>query len=345
MRRGGLVAWLGTAFLVAARLAAVAGAADGQGPDRITPLGIDAEGLTRLATSPNGQTVYAVDAPRRKIVAIDPFAAGRHREVIAAAAEERSFQPVTLGALPGDIVAVTSRVDDEWSLATYRLRPGEPVDAARPLQDLPLGRGAGPEAVAMAVSRSRGWFAVTGLPPPLPPLIRLAFAGPGVRRRPDDPQAAAAAGRPVTVAVAIGLADELVMIERAEATGAATVVFTGPAGRELLRLDTGLADVRGIAFTRDGSSLWAIAGEVAGRTPQPAGLWRLDAVFREGRQAVRPTCVVPLADPRALAAVSDRSLVVVHGTGPRGLSRIDLTDDELPGGPRTAEERHEEESR
>lgn len=342
MRRGGLVAFLGAAFLMAAGLAALAGAEDGQGPGRVTSLGIDAAGLTRLATSPNGQTVYAVDASRRKIVAIDPFAAGRHRDVVAPGAEERSFQPVALGALPGDIVAVTSRIDDEWSLATYRLRPGEPVDAARPLQRLPLGRGAGPEAVAMAVSRSRGWCVVAGLPPPLLPRIRLAFAGPGVRRRPDDPQAAAAVGRPV--AVAIGPADELVTIELAAATGAAMVVFTAPDGRELLRLDSGLVDVRGMAFTRDGSSLWAIAGEVAGLRPQPAGLWRLDAVFREGRQAVRPTCVVPLADPQALAAVSDRSLVVVHGTEPRGLSRIDLTDDNLAEGARAAEERHEEES-
>ena len=277
-------------------------------------------------------------------MAIDPFAAGRRRDVVAAAAEEGAFRPVAVAALPGDIVAVIQRVDDGWSLATYRLRPREAVDAGQPLQALPLGRAAGPEAASLAVSRSRGWCVVAGLPAPLPPVIRLAFAGPGVRRRPDDPPAADAAGRPV--AVAIGPADELVTIEAAAASGAATLVFTGPGGRELLRLDTGLADVRGAAFTRDGSSLWVIAGEVAGRTPQPAGLWRLDAVFREGRQAVRPTCVVPLAEPHAVAAVSDRSLVVVHGVRPRALSRIDVTDanlaDEAAG---KKEERHEEELR
>jgi hypothetical protein len=91
-----------------------------------------------------------------------------------------------------------------------------------------------------------------------------------------------------------------------------------------------------------------LPGVAAGarRTPQPAGLWRLDAVFREGRQAVRPTCVVPLAEPHAVAAVSDRSLVVVHGVRPRALSRIDVTDanlaDEAAG---KKEERHEEELR
>lgn len=343
MRRGGFGARLGAAVVVAARLAVVAGAADGPGAALVTRLEIDAEGITRLATSPNGQTVYAVDATRRSIVAIDPFAAGRRRDVIAAGSAERPFLPVAVAALPGDIVAVTGRVDDAWSLATYRLRPGEPVAAGRPLQELPLGRGAGPDAAAMAVSRSRGWCVVAGLPEPLPPVVRLAFAGPGVRRRPEDPQAAAAPGRPV--AVAIGPADELVTLEPAAASGTATLAFTGPGGRELLRLDTGLADVRGAAFTRDGASLWAIAGEVAGRTPQPAGLWRLDAVFRDGRQAVRPTCVVPLADPQALAAVSDRSLVVVHGAGPRGASRIDVTADDPAAGPRAAEERHEEEPR
>jgi hypothetical protein len=343
MRSGGLVAWLGAASLTVAGFVAAAGAAVARGPDRVIPLGIEADGITRLAASPNGQTVYAVDESRRSVVAIDPSADGRRRDVVAAVADEGTFRPVALAALPGDIVAVISHVGDEWSLMTYRLRPGEPVDAGRPLQELSLGRGAGPAAAAMAVSRSRGWCVVAGLPAPLPPVIRLAFAGPGVRRRPDDPQAPDASGRPV--AVAIGPADELVTIEPAAATGGATLVFTGPSGRELLRLDTGLADVRGVAFTRDGSALWAIAGDVPGRKAQPAGLWRLDAVFREGRQAVRPTCVVPLADPQALAAVSDRSLVVVHGVGPRSLSRIDVTDADLADGAAGTEERHQEEPR
>jgi hypothetical protein len=109
----------------------------------------------------------------------------------------------------------------------------------------------------------------------------------------------------------------------------ASLVSTGHGGRELLRLDTGLADVRGVAFARDGSSLWVIAGEVEGDGRQPAGLWRLDAVIREGSQAVRPTCVARLADPLAVAAVSDNSLVVVHGTQPRTISRIDMTADDV----------------
>jgi hypothetical protein len=103
-----------------------------------------------------------------------------------------------------------------------------------------------------------------------------------------------------------------------------------------------LADVRGAAFARDGSSLWVIAGDVGGDGRQPAGLWRLDAVIREGSQAVRPTCVVRLADPLAVAAVSDNSLVVVHGTLPRTISRIDMTAGDVADVVDPREERREE---
>lgn len=314
MGRGGLAVWL-----VAAACSTV-----GAGPVTVTPLEIEAGGISGLATSPNGQTVFGIDESRRSVVAIEPFVGGRRRDVVTPAAEGRP-QPVSLTALPGDIIAVVCRSGDDWSLQTYRARPGEPADPAQPLQEVPLGRGDGPETVAMAASRIRSWFAVTGLPPPHPPVMRMAFAGPGVRRRPDEPRAGGAASRPV--AVAVGPADELVTIEAVVHEGTASLVSAGHGGRELLRLDTGLADVRGVAFARDGSSLWVITGAVAGRVPQPAGLWRLDAVFRDDRQAVRPTCVAPLDDPQALAAVSDRSLVVVHGPPPRTISRIEVTAD------------------
>ena len=314
MGRGGLAAWL----------LAVTCSTVGAGSADVVPLEIEAGGISRLATSPNGQIVFGIDEVRGSVVAIEPFVGGRRRDVVAPAAEGRPH-PVSLIALPGDIVAVVCRSADDWSLRTYRARPGEPADAARPLQEVLLGRGDGPETVTMAASRIRGWFAVAGLPPPHPPVMRMAFAGPGVRRRPDEPRAGGAASRPV--AVAIGPADELVTIEAAAHEGTASLVSTGHGGRELLRLETGLADVRGVAFARDGSSLWVIAGAVAGPDPQLAGLWRLDAVFHDDRQAVRPTCVAPLDDPQALAAVSDRSLVVVQGSQPRTISRIELTAD------------------
>jgi hypothetical protein len=311
----------------------------GAGSVDVVPLQIEAGGISRLATSSNGQTVYGIDESRRSVVAIDPFAVGRCREVIGTALDGRPH-PVSLAALPGDIVAVVCRADDTWSLRTYRTRPGESVDATQPLQEVILGCGDGPETAAMAVSRTRDWFAVVGLPPPLSPVVRAAFAGPGVRRRPDESSAGGSGGRPV--AVAVGPADELVTLEASGPRAAASLVSTGHGGRELLRLDTGLADVRGVAFARDGSSLWVIAGEVQGDGRQPAGLWRIDAVIREGRQAVRPTCVARLADPLAVAAVSDHSLVVVHGTQPRTISRIDMTANDVADVVDPKEERREE---
>jgi hypothetical protein len=337
MQRGGMVAWLvvvaaGSAILTGSL--GLAGDAGIAGSMAVTPLGIEARQISQVATSPNGQTVYGIDESRRSVVAIDPFAVGRCREVVGPVAEGRPH-PVSLAALPGDIVAVVCRAADAWSLLSYRTRPGESVDAAQPLQEVLLGRGDGLETAAMAVSRTRDWFAVVGLPPPLPPVVRAAFAGAGVRRLPREPSAS---GR--SVAVAVGPADELVTLEASGPGAAASLVSTAHGGRELLRLDTGLADVRGAAFARDGSSLWVIAGEVGGDGRQPAGLWRLDAVMREGRQAVRPSCVVRLADPRAVAAVSDHSLVVVHGTQPQTISRIDMTVDDDVVDPK--EERREE---
>ena len=337
MRRGGMVAWLA----VAACSAATAGSAlmaGSPGPS-VTPLEIEAEGISALATSLNGQTVYGIDESRRAIVAIEPVAGGRRRDVVAPAAEPRTH-PVSLAALPGDIVAVVCRADDTWSLLTYRTRPGESVDAAEPLQEVLLGRGDAPGTAAMAVSRTRDWFAVVGLPPSLPPVVRAAFAGPRVRRHRDDPSSGGSGGRPI--AVAVGPADELVTLEASDRKAIASLVSTGHGGRELLRLDTGLADVRGAAFARDGSSLWVIAGDVGGDGRQPAGLWRLDAVIREGSQAVRPTCVVRLADPVAVAAVSDNSFVVVHGTLPRTISRIDMTAGDVADVVDPEEERREE---
>ena len=154
---------------LAALVLAAACSTVGAGPVAVTPLGIEARQISQLATSPNGQTVYGVDESRRSIVAIDPFVVGRCREVVGTAVDGRP-QPVSLAVLPGDIMAVVCRADDTWSLRTYRTRPEESVDATQSLQEVILGYGDGPETAAMAVSRTRDWFAVVGLPPPLPPV-------------------------------------------------------------------------------------------------------------------------------------------------------------------------------
>lgn len=314
VRRGGLLAGLVSV------VGSLAVAAD------VTPPGIESLRVSRITAAPNGQMIYGIDESRRAVVAIDSSLVGRLRDVVAPA-EEGSAVPVTLAALPGDILAVVCRAGDEWSLRTYRGRPAEPAAAEQPLQELRLGVAAGVEIPSLAVSRSRDWFVVAGLPPPLPPLVRAAFAGGGVRLRPEEPPVKGRVGRPL--AVAVGPGDDLVMVEAAEPRGPAGLVYIGPGGRELLRLDAGLVDVRGAAFARDGSAVWVIAGEAGGDGHQPAGVWRLDAVIRDGVQAVRPTCVARLDEPVDLAAISDRSLVVVHGAGPRTVSRVDLAG---PGG-------------
>ena len=45
--------------------------------------------------------------------------------------------------------------------------------------------------------------------------------------------------------------------------------------------------------------------------------------MRDGTQAVRPTCVVELADPRAVVAAADEALLVATGAPGRSIVRID----------------------
>lgn len=276
-----------------------------------------------LAVSANGQTVYAVDAGTGAINAVDPFDPRRRRDVVSAPAADEG-RPVAIGCLPGDVLAAVWRHRDTWDLRTHRMRPGETADPASPEGRVPLGDAAGTgDRVALVVSRTRDWLAVTGLPRPLPPVVRGVFAGAGVRLLPslesgrDDP-------RPV--AATVSPADELVLVE-AVGDGEARIAFLTPSGRPLLRVRAGLSDVRSVAFSRRDGRLWATAGPGSGGS---AGLWRLDAEILAGEQAVRTVAVQGPADPRALVDVPGESLVVVEG-GPRPtLVRIDIDDKEKP---------------
>lgn len=293
-------------------------------PAIVTTLATDVPGAGDLTASINGQTVYCIDEERRTVVSLDPRGAGRHRDVVAPAAEDLPT-PVAVGCLPGDLLALVCRQGDEWTVRTHRIRPGVAADPAEPVHTLFVGRAGGEIAsVDLAVGRSRDWLAVVGIPPPVVPVLRGVFAGSSMRQLSDEGWPAVAAGnRPL--AIAVSPADEMVLLEATDANASATVSFHGPAGRELLRLDTGLKHVRGVACARDGSALWVIAGP-AEAADQPGGLWRLDAVLRDGRQAVRPVCLAPLEEPRAIAAVSDQAVVVVHGTTRRTIVRIDSSD-------------------
>ena len=275
-----------------------------------------------LAVSANGQTAYVVDESRRAIVGFDPFDPTRRRDAIGPAADTEPML-IAVAGLPGDMLAVVERAGDAWSLGTYRVRPGDAARAAEPLQRLAIGRATAADVrVGVAVSRARDWFAVAGLPEGLPPVVRAVFAGAGVRPLSDAGCPPGMNGaRPV--AIAVSPADEVVLFEATTPAGPATLAYHGPGGRELLRLDTGLADVRGATFSRGDGTLWVITGAAADADRQPDGLWRLDAVMRRRRQAVQPVLVARLTDPRFLVGVSERSLVVVHGGERRQVVRVD----------------------
>jgi hypothetical protein len=294
---------------------------------RVTPLVSDMPGACGIAASGNGQTVYCIDEERRAVVSVDAFAPGRRRDVVAPAADHLPM-PVAVGCLPGDLLALVCRRGDEWTMQTHRIRPGEAADPVDPLQTLAIGRAGGSGcSPGIAVSRCRDWLAVVGIQPPVAPVLRAVFARAVLRPLSDAGcPAVASGGRPV--AIAVSAADEMVILDAPDAAAPATVSFHGPTGRELLRLETGLTNVRGAACARDGSALWVLAGR-DDSADQPQGLWRLDAVLRDGRQAVRPECVAQIEEPRAIAAVSDRSVVVVHGTARRKIVRIDPHDDTL----------------
>jgi hypothetical protein len=317
-----LAAWSVAVLLAAGgRLAAVEAGGASSGP--------------RVAATANGQTIAAIDETRRAIVAFDASRPDARRVLVGPAAADAA-QFLVVGYLTGDVVAAVCRAGDDWSLCTYRTAPDGPVDAASPLQRIPIGTGSGGfEQVDLAVSHARGWLAVTGLPRPLPPVLRAAVAG--VRVGPlSDRGCPGLADDVIAVAAAVSPADELVLALRpssAEETppaGGDAIGFFDLAGRALLRLPAGVRGIRGLEFGRGASTLWVTAADSAGAT----GLWRLDAACVTGRQVIRPTLVAPLDAAGDLVASSPRAIVVVQGGSPERMRVIDpttLSDPASPG--------------
>ncbi|NCY01628.1 MAG: hypothetical protein EBX36_01650, partial [Planctomycetia bacterium] len=104
-----------------------------------------------------------------------------------------------------------------------------------------------------------------------------------------------------------------------------------PDPRLLLHLDTGLPRIRDAAFCRADGTLWVVGGgggggdaaAAADRTPE--GLWRIDAVLRNGRQAAEAVCVAPLPGARAVVCLSEKAIIVTHGREARKVSRFDAS--------------------
>lgn len=274
-----------------------------------------------LAISANGQTVFAIDDARGAIVALDVAQPLRRRDVVAASPVGEP-RPLAVGAVPGGLLVAVCRAGDAWEVRTYR--PGPGAAASGPLQRLPLGEAAGDAGrVSVVAGTARSWLAITGLPAPLPPVLRAVVAGATIRFLADDAPRREGATRPGAATVSPD--DALVVFESA-GDGPAAVTFLDPAGRTLLELDAGVADVRAAAFSRRDGSLWVLTGTAGG---QPAGLWRLDAVMRDGRQGVRPEWAASFADPVAIAGASDDTLVVAAGN-PVRLVTVDVRHEENP---------------
>lgn len=328
---------LATALVRLARVAACllpaalpgAGASGAEG--RLSPLE-PVPGAMRLASTTSGQTVFCLDGPRRAIVAIDPFAPGRVRDVVAPPGPAAP-RPVAIAVIDSGVIAAVCRAGDTWDLRTWRLRPDGPAAADAPLQVVPLGTAAGgvEHEVDLAVGGGRRWIAVSGLPSPLPPVLRAALArvqvGPLTSRSCPPVEAGV---RPV--AVAAGPRDELVLFERGT-DGGIVVSYHDSDGRRVLRLATGLARLRDAAFAPGGGALWVVAADEGGA----AGLWRLEATLRAGRQAIRAALVTPLEEPVAVTAPTDRAVVVCRAAGPGSAERpLDLLD--LPADPAVSPE-------
>jgi hypothetical protein len=272
----------------------------------------------RMALTPNGQTAACIDAGRRAIVALDPIRGAVYRDLVAPA-HAALPEPVAVGFLTGDVVAMVCRAGDEWSLRTSRTIPDGAADPAEPLQVIKLGAApGGPDPVSLVVSHVRGWLAVVGLPAPLPPVLRAAVAGVRLGPLRDRGCPTLPVGRR-PVAATVGPADELVLALRGNGP-ADEIAFYEASGAELLRLPSGLRDIGGITFGRGDGTLWATGRLADG----PAtGLWRLDATLRDRRQAIQPVLVAEAAAPRDVVAASARAVLVVVGEPERRILRID----------------------
>lgn len=314
--------------LIAGACAAIGTTCLAVGPDR-TPPSSGPAAPRGLAVTANGQTVVCIDGARKAVMAMDPTRADSWRDVVGPAGSGDP-EPVAVACLAGDVVATVCRAGDTWSLRTFRTAPATVAVPSKPLQEIDLGSAQGTgDDVSVAVNHARGWLVVAGLPRPLPPILRAVVAGVRLgplsdRSCPEIPDGC----RPV--AVADNHAGDLVLVlRRADRDDA--IAFYDAGGRELLRLPTGMRRVTGIGFGRGDGMLWAVGTD----TDEHAGLWRLDAILRHGRQAIQPVLVDAITAPVALISASERAIVVVHGKPPRTVSRIDPSLLE-PVGPRSA---------
>ena len=290
----------------------------------IQPLVSDLPRAADLAAAPGGQSVACVDAAAGAIVVFDPRNPAVKRVAVDSPKGGEPL-PVALAFVDDTVLAAVCRAGTDWSLRTWRLRGEAAVESSDTLQTLPLGRcDAKPDAVHLVVGRSRNWLAVTGL---CTPVVRAPLAGIHVGRFTSRHCPRLEAGtRPV--AATAGPDDELVVFTAEAGLDGATeaVAYFGADGRRLLGLDTGLRGILDAVFAADGSAVYVVA-TASGSADEPAGLWRLDAGLKDGRQAIRPQLIAPLAAPVAVACPTPRSIIVTQGLRDRTVVQVEPEDE------------------
>ena len=275
----------------------------------------------RLAAPATGQTLYVLDEVNGEVAAIDPFEPAKRWTAVAATdlsakVGEPATRPVAIGCIDSNTLAIVGHVANAWSVLTYRLAPpGSKTDSPDLLQSIPLGVSENqPANVDLIVSDSRDWLAVVGLPAPLPVIVRAPIAGSRLGSFSERLCPRGVSAERLSAATT-GPFDEWVLFSREAADEASAVAlsFHANAGQQrLLQLDLGLPRVIDAAFCRGAGTLWVVA-DGGGSAKTPAGLWRIDAELRNGRQAARTECVAPLDHPLSAVCLSDRAIAVALG--------------------------------
>ena len=290
------------------------------------------EGLIDLALAPNGQRLYGLSADGATVVSMDcgRDATGVARVVVRGDSPDGPGRRI--GCIDSSVVAVL-RAAPTPLITTHLIPvPPEPADAAEPLQlvattDAEAANASVPLTACLTVSHTRNWLALTAFSGTTPLVLRAPVAGVrvGSFSTRHSPELEGIAG---VSAASVSLADELILItssvrgagSRPETPPAtdSLAMYATPGGWELLRLDTGLRDIRDACVTNGSGRLWVITGSVESvDPPQPAGLWRLDAALRNRRQAIAAVLVLALDEPRTLAAGNDEVLYALVDDGRR----------------------------
>ena len=305
-------------------------AADSDRSVTMRPLVDSTGGLSDIALSPNGQRLYGLSSDGRRVVAINcgRDAVGSPRVVVVGESPDGPGRQI--GCIDTSVVAIL-RDAAGAVITTHRIPPSpDTASATDPLQRVAVdsdgGEAAADGRARLTVSPTRNWLAVTAVAQSTPTLLRAAVAGVRLGSFSTRNSPELQADEQILAATA-DASDDLVLITAPRPSAAAAAdddtaatlsMYATPGGWELLQLTTGLRAIRDICATGSNSTLWVITdADEHGAAPQPAGLWRLDAVIRDRQQAIQAVLVAPLEAPLALAAGSDDVLYVAVEDGNR----------------------------